>query len=174
MTQPAKREAEPPEAGRPRAERAARTRVPARPALSLSLQLADARHRAVLKRASVARWIRAALDAPAQMTVRVVDEAEGRSLNRSWRGKDEPTNVLTFAYDEGPAIHADLVLCAPVVDREAREQARSLEAHYAHLIVHGTLHAQGLDHEDDAEATRMETRETQILAALGFADPYAG
>jgi probable rRNA maturation factor len=173
MTRPAKRAAEPASAG-PGKAAAAGTRRPARPALSLSLQLADPRHRAVLKRASVARWIRAALEAPAEITVRVVDEEEGRSLNQSWRGKDRPTNVLTFAYDDGPAVHADLVLCAPVVAHEAQEQGRSLEAHYAHLIVHGTLHAQGLDHEDDAEATRMEARETQILAGLGFGDPYAG
>jgi probable rRNA maturation factor len=174
MTRPAKRAAELPATAGRKDPGAARTRRPARPALSLSLQLADPRHRDVLKRASVARWIRAALDAAAEMTVRVVDEEEGRSLNQGWRGKDQPTNVLTFAYDEGPSIHADLVLCAPVVEREAREQALSLEAHYAHLIVHGTLHAQGLDHELDADATRMEARETQILAALGFPDPYAG
>ena len=173
MTRPAKRVPEGASAARTQAA-AASTRRPARPALTLSLQLADPRHRDVLKRASVARWIRAALEAPAEMTVRAVDEEEGRGLNRSWRGKDGPTNVLTFAYDDGPGIHADLVLCAPVVEHEAQEQGRSLEAHYAHLVVHGTLHAQGFDHEDDAEATRMEARETQILAALGFADPYAG
>ncbi len=147
---------------------------PARPTLALSLQLADGRHRAVLTRARVASWIRAALAAPAEITVRVVGEDEGRELNQSWRGKDGPTNVLTFAYADGPRVHADLVLCAPVVGREAGEQKRSLEAHYAHLLVHGTLHAQGFDHEGDADATAMEARETAILAGLGFADPYAG
>jgi probable rRNA maturation factor len=145
-----------------------------RPALTLSLQLADARHRDIVTRARVARWIRAALAAPAEITVRIVGEDEGRRLNQAWRGKDAATNVLTFAYDEGPAVHADLVLCAPVVESEARAQERSLEAHYAHLLVHGTLHAQGLDHESDAEAEAMEARETAILAGLGFADPYAG
>jgi probable rRNA maturation factor len=127
----------------------------------------------VLTRARVARWIRAALAAPAEMTVRVVGEDEGRSLNQAWRGKDGPTNVLTFAYADGPSVHADLVLCAPVVEREAGEQGRSLEAHYAHLLVHGTLHAQGFDHEGDADATAMEACETAILAGLGFDDPYA-
>lgn len=170
MTPPAKRAPEPAAASRPEARGSGRA---ARPALSLSLQFADPRHRAVLTRASVARWIRAALEAPAEMTVRIVDEDEGRSLNAAWRGKDDPTNVLTFAYEQGPSIHADLVLCAPVVEREAREQGRSLEAHYAHLLVHGTLHAQGLDHERHAEAAKMEACETRILAGLGFPDPYA-
>ncbi len=162
--------AEPPASARAKARGAGRA---ARPALSLSLQFADPRHRAVLTRASVARWIRAALQAPAEMTVRIVGEEEGRSLNEAWRGKDNPTNVLTFAYEQGPSIHADLVLCAPVVEREAREQGRSLDAHYAHLLVHGTLHAQGLDHEKDGDAAKMEARETEILAGLGVPDPYA-
>ena len=157
----------------------------AEPRLSLSLQFADARHRATLPRHKVARWIRAALAAPAQLAVRIVDEDEGRALNRDYRGKDYATNVLTFAYDEGgpdlsapgddetAPIEADLVLCAPVVEREAREQGRSLEAHYAHLLVHGALHAQGHDHEEPAEAERMEALESAILLRLGFADPYA-
>jgi probable rRNA maturation factor len=156
----------------------------AEPRLSLSLQFADARHRAALPRHKVARWIRAALAAPAQLAVRIVDEEEGRALNRDYRGKDHATNVLTFAYDEGvpqPAsgdeetapLEADLVLCAPVVEREAREQGCSLEAHYAHLLVHGTLHAQGHDHEQTDEAERMEALESAILLRLGFADPYA-
>ena len=155
----------------------------AEPRLSLSLQFADARHRAALPRHKVARWIRAALAAPAQLAVRIVDEDEGRALNRDYRGKDYATNVLTFAYDEGtpepargdeemPPIEADLVLCAPVVEREAREQGRSLEAHYAHLLVHGTLHAQGYDHEADDEAEAMEARESELMLALGFSDPY--
>jgi probable rRNA maturation factor len=168
MTRTAKRA---PEAATPAARPGPR---PTRPTLSLSLQLADGRHRSVLTRSRVGRWIRAALDVPAEMTVRVVDEDEGRSLNQAWRGKDGPTNVLTFAYEDGANVHADLVLCAPVVEREAEAQGRSLEAHYAHLLVHGTLHAQGLDHEDDAEASAMEARETAVLASLGFADPYAG
>jgi len=174
MARPAKRAPEAPVAARRKPPAAGRTRVAARPALALSLQFADARHRDLLTRAKVARWVRAALDAPAEITVRIVDEEEGRSLNHDWRGKPGPTNVLTFPYQERPSVQADLVLCAPVVEREAREQGRSLEAHYAHLLVHGTLHAQGLDHEKDADASAMEARETAILVALGFEDPYAG
>ena len=121
----------------------------------------------------MARWIRAALAAPAEITVRVVDGEEGQALNRDFRGKDYATNVLTFDYSREPVVSADLVLCAPVVAREAAEQAKSIEAHYAHLLVHGTLHAQGFDHEKARDAKVMEARETQILAALGFEDPYA-
>jgi probable rRNA maturation factor len=143
-----------------------------RPALRLSLQLADARHRDVLARADVARWIRAALEAPAEITVRIVDAAEGLALNREFRGQDHATNVLTFPYATEPLLSADLVLCAPVVEEEAKALGTALAAHYAHLLVHGTLHAQGLDHERAAEAKRMEARETEILAGLGIADPY--
>ena len=144
-----------------------------RPALSLSLQFADASDRAVLPRHKVARWIRAALDAPAEITVRIVGADEGQTLNRTYRGKDYATNVLTFDYSHAPLVIADLVLCAPVLQREAREFGVTLEAHYAHLLVHGTLHAQGHDHEVPAEARVMEARETELLLALGFADPYA-
>ncbi len=144
-----------------------------RPELTLSLQFADGSHRAQLPRHKVARWIRAALAAPAEITVRVVDGEEGQALNRDFRGKDYATNVLTFDYSREPVVSADLVLCAPVVAREAAEQAKSIEAHYAHLLVHGTLHAQGFDHEKARDAKVMEARETQILAALGFEDPYA-
>ena len=106
--------------------------------------------------------------------MRIVGEEEGRTLNREYRHKDYATNVLTFDYVQEPAIEADLVLCAPVVEREAKEQKIDLVAHYAHLLVHGTLHAQGYDHEDDGpEAACMEARETGVLAGLGFADPYA-
>jgi probable rRNA maturation factor len=144
-----------------------------RASLALSLQFADASHRRVLPRHRVARWLRAALDVPSEITVRIVGEDEGRTLNREYRGRDYATNVLTFDYAHAPAVLADLVLCAPVVEREAREQGRDLAAHYAHLLVHGALHAQGFDHEDDAQARVMEARETGILAALGFANPYA-
>ena len=144
-----------------------------RPALTLSLQFADASHRALLPRHKVARWIRAALDAPAQLTVRIVDADEGRALNHGYRRKGYATNVLTFDYEHAPLVVADLVLCAPVIEQEAREQGRSLEAHYAHLLVHGTLHAQGHDHVRVAEARVMEARESAILQALGFPDPYA-
>jgi probable rRNA maturation factor len=145
----------------------------ARPALTLSLQFADTSHRAHLPRHKVARWIRAALEAPGEITVRIVGAEEGQALNRDFRGKDYATNVLTFDYAHEPVVHADLILCAPVVAAEAKQQKITLEAHYAHLLVHGTLHAQGHDHEDDDEAREMEALETAILAGLGYADPYA-
>lgn len=144
----------------------------ARPELTLSLQFADASHRAHLPRHKVARWIRAALEAPGEITVRIVGAEEGQSLNRDFRGKDYATNVLTFDYAHEPVVQADLILCAPVVEAEAKQQKISLEAHYAHLLVHGTLHAQGHDHEDDDEAREMEALETEILAGLGYDDPY--
>ena len=147
--------------------------MPVKPELTLSLQFADATHRALLPRHKVARWIRTALSAPAEITVRIVDAEEGQALNRDFRGKDYATNVLTFDYARAPVVSADLVLCAPVVAGEAAEQGKTLEAHYAHLLVHGTLHAQGFDHEKAREAKVMEARETKILAALGFDDPYA-
>ncbi len=145
--------------------------------LSLSLQFAlqdqAATHRAALPRHKVARWICHALDEDAQITVRIVDTEEGQALNRDYRHKDYATNVLTFGYDETP-LCADLVLCAPVVAVEARALNKDLQAHYAHLIVHGSLHAQGWDHEtSEDDAREMEARETQILAGLGFDDPYA-
>jgi probable rRNA maturation factor len=144
------------------------------PTLSLSLQFADARHREHLPRHRVRRWIRHALEGPAQITVRIVGDEEGRALNREFRGKDYATNVLTFDYEQTPMVLADLILCAPVVAREAREQRLPIEAHYAHLLVHGALHAQGYDHEhDEAEARIMEDRESELMLALGFADPYA-
>ena len=142
------------------------------PSLRLSLQFSDATHRALLPRHKVARWIRHALAAEAEITVRIVGEDEGRALNRSYRAKDYATNVLTFDYDHDPVVVADLVLCAPVVAREAAEQRKALEAHYAHLVVHGALHAQGWDHETTAEAEEMEAYEAEILAGLGFANPY--
>jgi probable rRNA maturation factor len=141
-------------------------------ALSLSLQQPDGRHRSVLVRSRVARWIRAALDRPAEITVRIVDELEGHALNHDFRKQDHATNVLTFDYQREPAIVADLVLCAPVIEREARAQNKTLEAHYAHLIVHGTLHAQGWEHGRATDAKKMEARETELLTALGYADPY--
>ena len=146
--------------------------------LTLSLQFGRfddvAAHRAALPRHKVTRWIRHALALDAEITVRIVDEDEGRQLNRDYRHKDYATNVLTFDYAQEPMVLADLVLCAPVVEREAREQNKSLEEHYAHLLVHGALHAQGWDHEtSEQDAQEMETYETAILQGLGFADPYA-
>ncbi|MEO5882501.1 MAG: rRNA maturation RNase YbeY [Caldimonas sp.] len=139
----------------------------------MSLQFADAAHRPLLPRQRVARWLRAALGStPAELTVRIVGEDEGRALNREFRGRDYATNVLTFDYQRAPAVVADIVLCAPVVEREAGAQGVGLDAHYAHLLVHGALHAQGFDHEQQVDADRMERREADILARLGFADPY--
>jgi probable rRNA maturation factor len=143
-----------------------------KPELTLSLQFADTSHRAQLPRHKVARWIRAALAAPGEITVRIVGAEEGQALNREFRGKDYATNVLTFDYSHEPVVMADLIICAPVVEAEAREQKISLEAHYAHLLVHGTLHAQGYDHEVEEEAEEMEALETEILGKLGFPDPY--
>ena len=141
--------------------------------LQLSLQFADKSPRAQLPRHRVARWLRAALQAPAQITVRIVGEAEARELNRRFRHQDHATNVLTFDYQREPQVIADLVLCAPVVAAEALAAGKTLVAHYAHLLVHGALHAQGYDHQNEADAQRMEARETELLRALGFADPYA-
>ena len=160
--------------------RAARTPQPlvwpaaaTRPLLQLSLQQPDPRLRGCLPRHLVRRWIRAALQAPAELTVRVVDEAEGRRLNREFRSRDYATNVLTFDYAAAPVVVADLVLCAPVLEREAADAGRPLQAHCAHLIVHGTLHAQGFDHQRAAQARRMEALESAILLGLGLPDPYA-
>ena len=144
-----------------------------KPSLSLSLQFADKRHREHLPRHKVARWIRAALESDAEIAVRLVDAEEGQALNRDYRHKDYATNVLTFDYATEPVVMADLIICAPVIEREAQEQHKTLEAHYAHMLVHGALHAQGWDHEAPDEAEAMEAREREILAALGFDDPYA-
>jgi probable rRNA maturation factor len=143
------------------------------PVLSLSLQFADARHKALLPRHKVARWVRAALLNPGEITVRIVGADEGRELNREYRQKDHATNVLTFDYQHEPVVLADLILCAPVIEAEAHEQGLELTAHYAHLLVHGTLHAQGYDHETAQQAREMEPRETALMRSLGFADPYA-
>lgn len=130
-------------------------------------------------RSQIRPWVRAALDVDGrrggQITVRLVDEEEGQSLNRAYRHKDYATNVLTFPYETEPVLCGDLVLCAPVVAREAHAQEKPLAAHYAHLVVHGVLHLLGYDHEQDEEqALRMEAQERTLLAALGYADPYAG
>ncbi len=147
------------------------------PELTLSLQFGRfdgvAEHRAALPRQKVMRWLRHALDADGEITVRIVDAEEGQALNRDYRQKDYATNVLTFDYETDPVVMADLVLCAPVVAREAAEQGKTLQQHYAHLLVHGALHAQGWDHEtSDADAEAMEAHEIEILAGLGLPSPY--
>lgn len=120
------------------------------------------------------QWAKAALERPAEVTLRIVDEDEGRVLNRDYRGRDYATNVLTFAYPEVEPLAGDIALCAPVVAREATAQSIALDAHYAHLTVHGLLHLQGYGHDDDLDAAAMEARESRIVMALGYADPYAG
>jgi probable rRNA maturation factor len=145
--------------------------------LQLSLQFGDvpdaSRHRDALPRHFVARCIRHALVDDAEITVRIVNAEEGQALNNSYRKKDHPTNVLTFDYAQEPVVLADLVLCAPVVAKEAKEQGKTLQAHYAHLLVHGALHAQGWDHESSTQdAEEMEAYEIDILAGLGFENPY--
>jgi probable rRNA maturation factor len=138
----------------------------------LELQNAS-RSRGVPTPRTLRRWAGVALKRPAAVTVRVVDAAEGRRLNRDWRGRDYATNVLSFPYGvEQGRLRGDLVLCAPVLAREAKEQGKRLVAHYAHMVVHGLLHLQGEDHEKEGEALRMEARERRILKALGYADPY--
>ncbi len=140
--------------------------------LSLAVQYASAA-KVMPSRAQFRRWIRAAQEGDVQVALRVVDEAEGRELNRNFREKDYATNVLTFVYDDAqPFLYADVVICAPVVEREAREQHKDLLAHYAHLTIHAALHLQGYDHESDDDAAAMEARETALLAKLGYADPY--
>ena len=147
------------------------------PDLDLTLQFGDVpnatRHRAALPRAFVKRCLRSALAHDAEMTVRIVDAQEGQALNSSYRKKNYATNVLTFDYAQAPMVMADLVLCAPVVAAEAKEQGKSLQEHYAHLLIHGALHAQGYDHEtSEKDAIEMETLEMFIMASLGLPCPY--
>jgi probable rRNA maturation factor len=147
------------------------------PTLDLTLQFGDvsdaALHRAALPRAFVNRCIRSALAHDAEITVRIVDAEEGQALNSSYRKKNYATNVLTFDYTQAPLVMADLVLCAPVVAAEAKEQGKTLQEHYAHLLIHGALHAQGYDHEtSQADAIEMETLEMFIMASLGLPCPY--
>lgn len=141
------------------------------PQLQLSLQFGDvpsiARHRKALPRHWVTRCIRNALQCDAEITVRIVNEEEGQYLNKTYRKKNYPTNVLTFDYEHKPKVIADLVLCAPVIAKEAKDQHKTLRDHYAHLLVHGTLHAQGWDHETSlADAHEVEALEIKILAVL--------
>jgi probable rRNA maturation factor len=141
------------------------------PALLLSVQ-GRSRFAGLPARPTLARWLVAALEADAEITLRFVGSTEARRLNRDFRDRDYATNVLTFDYARAPAVHADIVLCVPVIRREAREQRKPPRAHLAHLVVHGALHAQGYGHERAAPARKMEAREVAILAALGLPDPY--
>ena len=157
---------------------------PANKRLSLTVQYACNEERLscpLPTRGQLRRWVNAALECSAELTLRFVDAGEGRELNREYRGrgkdkgkKDYATNVLTFPYAPPPHAAGDLVLCVPVVLREADEQGKPVLAHFAHLVVHGMLHLQGYDHESDADAERMEARESAILRRFGIADPYAG
>lgn len=150
------------------------SKTPAKPELSLSVQYPDPRLRDTITRAKLRRWVQAALQGPAELTLRFVDADEGRALNRDYRHKDYATNVLTFPYSEteDDVTRADIVLCTDVLEKEAAEQGKALEEHAAHLVVHGVLHAQGYDHENDEEAAEMEQLEIDILEALGFPNPY--
>jgi probable rRNA maturation factor len=137
--------------------------------LSLSVQYASAAKN-LPTRAQFRRWVGVAQERDLQLTLRVVDEAEGRELNRDFRSKDYATNVLTFVYDDEPS--GDIVICAPVVEREAREQGKTLQAHYAHMTLHAVLHLQGYEHDAERDAEKMEQRETALMAKLRYADPY--
>lgn len=149
----------------------ASTKKPATPKLALAVQYAAGTLDGLPTRPQVRRWVRAALLGDAEITVRFVAAEEGQALNRDYRGKDYATNVLSFVYASEP-VNGDLVICTPVVAHEAREQNKTLEAHYAHLLVHGVLHLQGFDHESAKEARIMEAREREIVTQLGYTDPY--
>jgi probable rRNA maturation factor len=142
-------------------------------ALAVSIQ-GQGRFDGLPARSTLLRWIKAALERDAELALRFVGAAEARRLNREFRGRDYATNVLTFGYQRAPVVHADIVLCVPVVRREAREQRKGFRDHLAHLVVHGVLHAQGHDHDRAADARAMEAREVRILARLGIDDPYRG
>lgn len=140
-----------------------------KPILSLTVQYVTP---ALPTRSQWRRWIKAALQRDVSLTLRIVDEAEGRELNKAYRGRDYATNVLTFVYDDAEGLSGDVVICAPVVEREAAEQHKDLLAHYAHLAVHAALHLQGYDHEIDSEAEEMEALETALMLKLRYPDPY--
>lgn len=142
-----------------------------KPKLELAVQYA-VKPDNVPTRAQLKKWALAALEEDAEVALRIVGESEGRELNRDYRGKDYATNVLTFPLTDNPVLMGDIVLCHPVVEKEAQEQNKPLEAHYAHLVVHGMLHLQGYDHETDEEAEVMEALETQIVTKFGYAAPY--
>ncbi|UQY45345.1 rRNA maturation RNase YbeY [Erwinia sp. PK3-005] len=145
----------------------------------LDLQLACEQASGLPSEADFRRWLEAVLlqfQPESEVTIRVVDEAESHDLNLTWRGKDKPTNVLSFPFEAPPGIElpllGDLVICRQVVEQEAAEQEKALEAHWAHMVIHGTLHLLGYDHIEDDEAEEMESLETEIMLALGYPDPY--
>ncbi len=178
MTPPDAPSAPPPPGGRrQRTGQAGSAAATGLPSLELDLQFGEfaglATHRAVLSKPRVRRWMQMALRLPAEITVRIVGKEEAHALNRQYRGRDYATNVLTFDYQRAPMVMADLVLCGPVVAREARAMSKPLEDHYAHLLVHGTLHAQGYDHEtNERDALEMEALEVLLVQALGYPNPY--
>lgn len=145
----------------------------------LDLQLACAQSAGLPPESDFQHWLNAVLpqfQAESEVTIRLVDEAESHELNHTYRGKDKPTNVLSFPFEAPPGIElpllGDLIICRQVVEQEAREQEKPLEAHWAHMVVHGSLHLLGYDHIEDDEAEEMESLETEIMLALGYADPY--
>jgi probable rRNA maturation factor len=142
------------------------------PRLRLQIQIDPEAGELPVGRAQLRRWVASALSADAQFVLRFVGQAEGRALNRQFRGRNRPTNVLTFDYGADPVVTADIVICMPVVRTEAAAQGKSEADHLGHLVVHGVLHAQGHDHQDEEEAERMEARETAILRRFGIGDPY--
>lgn len=142
-----------------------------KPALSLSVQYVSTA-RSLPVRQQWRRWIKAALQRDVTMTLRLVDEAEGHALNKTYRGRDYATNVLTFVYDDTESLSGDVVICAPVVEREAAEQHKDLLSHYAHLAIHAALHLQGYDHEEEDDAVKMEALESALMVRLHYPDPY--
>ncbi len=146
--------------------------------LAIDIQFAstaiEAKVSAVASSALIKKWVKAATQYDGSMTLRFVNQAEGKKLNCAFRHKDKATNVLTFPYElTKKTLAADIIFCLPVIQKEASEQGKTVKAHLAHLIIHGCLHAQGLDHENDKEAKKMESREIVLLNTLGFANPYA-
>ena len=139
--------------------------------LSLVVQYAS-EARDLPTRAQIRRWIKAASQCDVNVTLRIVDEPEARELNRNYRGKDYAANVLTFVYDDAEPLSGDIVICAPVVEREAAAQRKDLLAHYAHLAIHAALHLQGHEHDHDADAAEMEALEIALMVKLGYSDPY--
>ena len=144
---------------------------PTVPKLSLAVQYATAAQN-VPTRTQFRRWFKCALQRDVTITLRIVDEVEGRELNKNYRGKDYATNVLTFVYDEAQLLSGDLVICAPVVEQEAAAQHKALIAHYAHLTIHALLHLQGYTHDNDADAKEMEALETALMLKLRYPNPY--